>query len=167
MPRRHPHVVNLDEVEPSPGFPKGKFRSTSRGLARAAGAVQLGCTFYELEPGHTAFPKHWHGGNEEAVVILSGEGRLRIGDDEVAVRAGDYLAFPTGPASAHQLWATGSQPLRYYCFSTMKTPEFVGYPDSKKYGAAVRLDDGKVVRQVFYEEDARGYFDREDDARDE
>src|SRR5688572_25858923 len=167
MSRRHPNVVHLDEVEPSAPFPpRGKFGSRSRGLARAAGGVQLGCTFYEVEPGHAAFPRHWHGGNEEAVVILSGEGRLRVGEDEVAVRAGDYVAFPTGPAAAHQLWCTGTEPLRYYCFSTMKTPEFVGYPDSRKYGAAVRLDDGKVVRQLFYEEEGRGYFDREEDAKE-
>jgi uncharacterized cupin superfamily protein len=167
MSRRHPNVVHLDEVEPNPAFGKGKFGSVSRSVARAAGGKEIGCTFYEVAPGKTAFPRHWHSANEEAVIVIEGEGRARIGDAEVPVRAGDYITFPVGPEGAHQLWNTGEGPLRYYCLSTLRNVELVGYPDSRKYGAAVRLADGKVIRQLFYEEDARGYYDREDDAKEE
>src|SRR6185503_12001505 len=90
----------------------------------------------EVEPGRAAFPHHFHCVNEESIYVLEGEGALRIGKDTVAVKAGDYVTFPTGPDFAHQLKNTGTQNIRYLRFSTLSSAEVVGYPDSKKIGAA-------------------------------
>jgi uncharacterized cupin superfamily protein len=167
MQRRHPLVVNADEIPPFegkdafPSFPDGAgFGFRARRLAAAAGATQLGCTLYEVEPGKTAFPCHWHLSNEEAILVIAGTGSLRLGDAEVAVRAGDYVALPVGKDHAHQLVATGTETLRYYCISTMKDPEVAGYPDSRKIAFLSRRQ-GQPLRAIFYEEDARAYFDRE------
>ena len=93
---------------------------------------------------------------------------MRIGDETVAVGAGDYITFPVGPQAAHQLRNTGSSPLRYLCFSTLHTAEIVGYPDSKKVGALAApsmeaaFSGGHWVRFLAFEGSSVGYYDGED-----
>lgn len=133
--RRHPNVVNIAEIEPR-GFTKGeRFALQTRPLGRATGARGIGCSLYEVPPGRTAFPNHYHCANEESIYVLEGSGTLRIGEDTVEVGPGDYATFPVGPGHTHQLLNTGDNPLRYLCFSTMIPTEVVGYPDSRKVGA--------------------------------
>ena len=166
MERRHPLVVNTDEV-PAMDAAKvfnrtpeemGAFGGRMRRLGAAVGAKMIGCSMYEIDPGKIAFPFHFHLANEESILVVSGTGTLRMGKDEVAVRAGDYVALPVGPDHAHQLKNTGSEVLRYYCFSTMNDPEVCGYPDSKKIGA---LSMKAPMRAVFREENQSDYYDRE------
>ena len=105
-----PNVVNLSELK-SGGFEKGsRFALANRPLGRATGARGIGCSWYEVPPGRTAFPNHYHCANEESVYVLEGSGTLRIGADEVPVGPGDYATFPVGPAHTHQLLNTGDEP---------------------------------------------------------
>lgn len=132
--RRHPHVVNVSEVQPRE-FRKGSIGNRARRLAAAAGGAALGCSHTELAPGDTSYPYHFHSSLEEALFVLEGEGTLRIGADEVAIRSGDYVAFPVGPEHAHTLKNTSDQPLRYLVLSSPCSPvtmDVIGYPDSKK-----------------------------------
>ena len=91
--RRHPHVVNIEEVQPTEQA-QGKFVLKHRALGRAAGAKAIGCGVVEIPPGKTAWPFHYHHANEESIYVLSGTGTARIGDAKVEIRAGDYIAFP-------------------------------------------------------------------------
>lgn len=110
------------------------FAARRKQLGAAAGGEQIGCSLIELPPGKRAWPRHAHSANEEAVVVLSGEGVLRLGDRELPLRAGCYAALPAGTGDAHQVVNTSEQPLRYLCISTMRHPEVVTYPDSGKVG---------------------------------
>jgi len=102
MSRRHANVANLGEV-PARGFEKGShFALANRALGRATGAQAIGCSHYEVPPGRTAFPSHYHCANEESIYILEGSGTLRIGAEEISVGPGDYATFPAGPEYAHQ-----------------------------------------------------------------
>lgn len=130
--RRHRHVVRLDDVEESRLEKGSSYGFTRRQLGAAAGSSQLGCSHMELLPGKKSWPRHWHAANEEALFILEGEGTLRLGDDEVAVSAGDYVALPVGPELAHQLMNTSTAPLRYLALSTMLPTDITVYPDSDK-----------------------------------
>lgn len=166
MERRHKNVVNVAEVEAAP-MANGRFTHTDRRLAMAAGAKQLGCSHYEVPPGKTAFPCHFHCANEEAIFILEGEGTARIGPDKVAVKAGDFIAMPTGPEHAHQLLNTGTATLKYLAFSTMHTTEVVGYPDSKKLAARAAGSVAEAfakpwVRHIWKEAPPVDYFEGED-----
>ena len=164
MERRHPNVVNADEIEVQEGPTRGRYRSRIHRLGQAAGSQQIGCSLYEVAPGSVAFPFHWHASNEEVIIVVSGTGNARIGEAVVPVRSGDFLAFPVGTGHAHQLEATGAEPLRYYCLSTQKDPEVCGYPDSKKVAMSTRAG-GKPVRALLREEDGqRDYFDRDPNA---
>jgi uncharacterized cupin superfamily protein len=136
--RRHPNVVNLSELEAQKQEKGKRFGSAFKPLGAATGARGIGCSWYEVPPGRTAYPAHYHCANEEAVFILEGEGTLRIGNERVAIRPGDYMTFPTGPDTAHQLLNTGTVPLRYLALSTLNNVDVVGYPDSGKLGAIAR-----------------------------
>lgn len=102
-------------------------------VAGPLGARQIGARYVEVSPGKRAWPYHCHHGNDELFVILGGEGRLRFGGEEYAVAAGDVVVCPAGgPETAHQLIASGEEPLRYLAISTMKEPDVLEYPDSGK-----------------------------------
>lgn len=149
--RRHAHVVNIDEIQPMTQD-KGGFGSTRRRLAAETGNVALGCSHFEVAPGKTAFPFHFHSAYEEALYILDGTGTLRIGSDEVKVRAGDYVAFPPGPNAAHALTNDGASTLRYLALSSPATPatiDVLGYPDSKKVAFAAGIDATKGIRSAW------------------
>jgi uncharacterized cupin superfamily protein len=164
--RRHPNVVNVDEVE-SMSRPKGRFGATGRRLGAPAGARAIGFNWMELLPGKTSFPYHYHTGIEEGLYVLSGSGELRIGKDKVAVRAGDYAAFPAGPDHAHTLTNTGTEPLRYLSFSNQNTTDVCAYPDSNKFAFAAMPDpstwpQGMWVYRLIKDQPSVGYFDGED-----
>jgi uncharacterized cupin superfamily protein len=128
-------VTHVDEVEWAEGNSHGtRFASRNKRLGALSGGKSLGCSLYEVPPGRRAFPMHAHLANEEAIYVLEGEGTLRIGDREVPVRAGDYVAFLPGTSHAHQLVNTSSAPIRYLCMSTMRAPEVALYTDSNKLG---------------------------------
>jgi uncharacterized cupin superfamily protein len=165
--RRHPRVVNVDEVDGNRQTKGTRFGATRKSLGRATDAQSLGCTHYELEPGRTAFPHHFHCMNDEAIFVLEGEGTLRIGDATVAVRAGDWITIPPGPAYAHQLTNGGQAPLRYLCVSTLKSGDIVGYPDSKKVAAMAGESYKSVlggetwVRVIAKQDASLDYYDGE------
>ncbi len=115
----------------------GNFSFLRKRLGIAAGGRKLGVSWFEIQPGKKAFPFHFHLANEEGLFVLEGEGVLRLGDEEMPLRAGDYVAFPPGPPG-HQVINRSSAPLRYLALSTMIEPEVAVYPDSKKIGVLAR-----------------------------
>jgi uncharacterized cupin superfamily protein len=162
--RRHPNVVNVSEVEAVTVEKGTRFACLDRHLGYYTGGKGIGCSWYEVPPGKMAWPYHYHTANEESLYVLEGSGTLRIGADEVAVGAGDYVTFPVGPDHAHQLINSGTTPLRYLCFSTMNQVEVVGYTDSDKIGASARTADGSkpVVRVLLKRADGNvDYYEGE------
>lgn len=140
-------VVNEADVEWSV-TERSPFVNRRKRLSMAAGGQALGCGLIELPPGAFGWPAHWHAGNEEAIYVLEGRGRLRRGDETVDVGPGDYIALPAGPAHAHQMQNCGEAPLRYLCFSTMNAPDVVVYPDSDKIGVYVGSAPGGPERAI-------------------
>ena len=166
--RRHPHVVNVDEVD-AMERPNGRFAVKARRLGAPAGARGIGFNWMELQPGKTSFPCHYHTGIEEGLFILAGSGELRIGTDRVAVRAGDYAAFPAGPDHAHTLKNTGSQPLQYVMLSNTNTTDIIGYPDSNKFAFQALPDpttwpQGMWVQKMIKDQPSVDYFEGEETA---
>lgn len=131
--KRHPSIVRVSELPAIESEHGTRFASRRRQAGKAAGAKELGASFYEVPPGKTAFPAHIHYGNEEAIYVLAGFGRLRLGDESFAIAAGDYIALPAG-GPAHQLTNDSDATLSYLCISTMQAPDIMSYPDSQKIG---------------------------------
>ncbi len=132
--QRHPHVVNASEVSSTDLSYGQRFHLARKQLGMAAGARKLGCSLVELAPGRHSWPLHYHTANEEAIYVLEGRGRVRIGDEEVSVQAGDYVALLSGSDGAHQTFNDSNAVLRYLCISTMIEPEVNFYPESNKVG---------------------------------
>ena len=74
-----------------------------RRLAPVAGLTQMGASHVTLKPGGWSSHRHWHHGEDELVVMLSGEAVLVEDDGETVLRAGDVAAFPKGVANGHHL----------------------------------------------------------------
>lgn len=99
---------------------------------------------YEVPPGKSAYPYHYHLKDEETFHILSGEGLLRTPSGETPVAAGAFLHFPAGPEGAHRLTCTGSTPLVYIDFDVIHDLDVCLYPDSGKIAVW-----GKDVNRVY------------------
>jgi mannose-6-phosphate isomerase-like protein (cupin superfamily) len=61
--------------------------------------------------GQTA--EHYHPRSEELYYFVAGAGRMRLGEDEDEVAAGDCIVIP--PGVAHKLWNDGPEPLVLPC----------------------------------------------------
>jgi uncharacterized cupin superfamily protein len=139
------------------------FSGRGRQVGADAGAQRLGACVYELDPGATAMPYHFHRGNEELLVVLSGTPTLRTPDGERELREGEVAAFRVGPAGAHQVINRSPTSARYVMFSTRRSPDVTGYPDSGKTGfiAFPQEGDDGPARAIFRDAGATGYFDGE------
>ena len=79
-----------------------------RRLATAAGLTHFGASQVVLKPGAWSSQRHWHDGEDEFLVMLSGEAVLvEDANDEnggrTVLRAGDICAWPQGVANGHHL----------------------------------------------------------------
>jgi uncharacterized cupin superfamily protein len=74
-----------------------------RRLAPAAGIEDFGASHVVLVPGGTSSQRHWHEGEDELLVMLSGEAVLVEEGGETLLQAGDIAAFPKGVANGHHL----------------------------------------------------------------
>ena len=148
MSTRKP-VVNVADV-PLMDFGNGDgFVAKLGRIGPIIGAEQLGCSLTVVPPGKKAFPFHAHHANEEMAFILAGSGELRLGDARHPLRAGDVVSMPAGGADkAHQIRNTGKEELRYLCWSTMRQPEAVEYPDSGKFAVTAGMPPGGGPRDA-------------------
>lgn len=57
--------------------------------------------------------EHYHRTTEELYYFTAGSGRMRLGDEEAEVGAGDCVVIP--PGTVHKLWNPGEEPLVLLC----------------------------------------------------
>lgn len=74
-----------------------------RRLAPVAGLTKLGASHVTLKPGAFSSQRHWHGGQDEMVIMLAGEAVLHEDADETLLRAGDIAAWAAGVENGHRL----------------------------------------------------------------
>ena len=102
-------------------------------------------SIYEIPPGKSAYPYHYHLKNEETFYIICGEGLLKTPQGEKAVSAGDLIFFPANEAGAHKLTNTSpAENLVYIDFDVIHDMDVTVYPDSKKIAVW-----GKDVNKVY------------------
>ena len=74
-----------------------------RRLAPAAGLTQMGASHVVLKPGAWSSQRHWHEGEDELLIMLSGEAVLIEDGGETIMRPGDVAAWPAGVHNGHHL----------------------------------------------------------------
>src|SRR5450631_4206612 len=135
-------IRNIDQVEKTREQRAPLYDTLCARLARGTAATKLGLSIDIVAPGMRGCPYHFHYAQEEAFVILEGSGTLRVACEMLALKAGDTVFIPPGPAYPHQIINTSSAPLKYLSISTKDSPEVVEYPDSGKYlASATRAGD--------------------------
>jgi uncharacterized cupin superfamily protein len=133
--------------ETPPGFAFSEVSASERN-----GNELIGATLYEFEHGNQLWPYHFHTGNEEWLIVVSGTPILRTPEGERELRAGDVVGFAQGEEGAHTFYNRGSEPSRIVIFSTLRSG-YCTYPDSDKVTGGGR---------VFRRSDAVGYWDGEE-----
>jgi uncharacterized cupin superfamily protein len=141
-----------DESDPL-GFRAGMAR-----LGKLLGATETGITVYELPPGQAVCPYHYECGEEEWLLVLSGNPTLRSPDGEERLAPWDVACFPRGPEGAHAVRNETAETARVLMFSTVVTPTATVYPDSDKVG----IWTGDKETDVLVRRSSRvGYYDGE------
>jgi len=111
-----------------------------RRLASEAGLTDFGASHVVLEPGGISSQRHWHEGEDELVVMLSGEAVLVEDEGETVLRPGDVAAFPKGVANGHHLVNRSERPCVFVAIGKVAATD-CHYPDIDLHldGAAGRF----------------------------
>jgi uncharacterized cupin superfamily protein len=148
----------FDEAAEAAGY--GGVRG--RRLRRPLGAG-LNAAVWELEPGATQAPYHFHHGGEELLIVLKGTPTLRSPEGERELKEGEVVHFARGPEGAHQLSNRSERPVRYVIACAQGSPEIIEYPDSGKIASMARTESasGGPLFTVNRIADAVDYYDGE------
>jgi len=144
---RPPTIAGEAEVA-AERWGEGDVSIVVRDLATAAGSVRAGGQAMDVAPGMLSGPPHCHSVDEEAFVVLDGDGTLLLADEAHAVRAGDVVGRPAATGVPHAFRA-GAGGLRLLGLSTREAADACFYPRSGKVslrGLGVRFR----VTQVEY-----------------
>ena len=101
--------VDLESIEQTnrtgypPPFNKDVAGRWYRRLAPATGLTDFAASHVTLKPGAWSSQRHWHDGEDEFLVMLSGEAVLVEDDGRSILRAGDIAAWPKGTGNGHHL----------------------------------------------------------------
>jgi uncharacterized cupin superfamily protein len=150
------------DLEPDDTDPEG-FRVLAVKVGAEAGAERLGASLYELPPGQTSCPHHWHAATEEMLIVLAGRPTLRTPDGERELAEGEVVAFVRGERGAHSVTNRTDAPVRFLMVSEMNAPEVCVYVDSNKIMAREQAPGTPAtgVRAIFRAGDTVDYWDGE------
>jgi uncharacterized cupin superfamily protein len=100
-----------------------------RRLAPVGGLGLMAASHVLLKPGAWSSQRHWHDGEDELVVMLSGEAILIEDDGETVMRAGDIAAFPAGITNGHHLQNRGTSDCVFVAIGCGDRDSGGGYSD--------------------------------------
>ena len=131
-----------DDDEPD-GFRAGMFR-----FGKQLGATETGASLYELPPGQAICPYHYEYGEEEWLLVLSGNPSVRTPEGTEQLEPLDMVFFPMGPEGAHQVLNQSDETAQVVMWSMVITPTATAYPDSDKVGiwTGIKAEDVIVPR---------------------
>jgi len=115
--------IDLDSIEPTnatgypPPFDRDVAGRWQRKVAEAAGLTELGARHVVLEPGAWSSQRHWHEGEDELLVMISGRAALVDDDGETELAPGDIVAWAKGVRNGHHLINRSAEPCSFVCVS--------------------------------------------------
>jgi uncharacterized cupin superfamily protein len=159
-------VVNLFGGDWDQEREAGSYALRRLGVGRRLGGELLGAGLFEVPPGKTSGPYHYHWGNEELLLVLEGSPTLRTPEGERELSPGDVALFRRGPEGSHQVINRSAEPARFLMVSTMVHPDVGEYPDSGKvgvFGGAPPMIGEDAPLELFVPRDAAvDYFEGEE-----
>lgn len=128
-------ITNMNELDGKKKNGLDKYEYTKYEVTKREDFSQCYICFYEIEPGKSAFPKHYHKYNTECFYILSGTGALETKEEIINIKSGDIIVFPCGEAGTHKITnISDDEKLTYIDFDTTNSPDIIKYVDSGKIG---------------------------------
>jgi uncharacterized cupin superfamily protein len=123
------YIVNLNEV------PVGKITGReTRDLinGKSVGSQNISLRITDVLPGAVCYPGHIHTECEEVILILSGQGTIKIGEETFPLKEGDAVHLPAG--LKHLIRNTGAVAMRMACsFSSNDISRDLKNDDSMKF----------------------------------
>ena len=83
----------------------------------AAGLTHLGANFVTLKPGAWSSQRHWHDGEDELLVMLSGEATLVEDGGETPLHPGDICVWKAGEPNGHCIQNNSATDCRFLAVS--------------------------------------------------
>lgn len=110
------YFVSSDEIAEMEGLQKTHFlnqnaKRVNKSLGDMVGLTGFGFHIIEVQPGHETTEHHVHYHEDECVYVLAGEATAITGEEEIPIKAGDFLGYRKG-GLAHSIKNTGSAVLR-------------------------------------------------------
>lgn len=109
-----PHNNSTGYPPPFDAEVQGRWK---RRLGPVLGLERLGATHVTLEPGAWSSQRHWHDGEDELLVMLSGEAVLVEDEGATTLRAGDICGWAAGVKNGHQLCNDSQAPCSFVVVS--------------------------------------------------
>jgi uncharacterized cupin superfamily protein len=115
--------IDLDALEQTnstgypPPFNEPVVGRWQRKVAEAGGLTELGARHVVLKPGAWSSQRHWHEGEDELLVMLTGSAILVEDDGETEMGPGDIAVWPKGVSNGHHLINRGTEPCSFVCVS--------------------------------------------------
>ncbi len=102
-----------------------------KSLGDETGLKNIGIHLISIPPGAKSTEFHTHKYEEEAIYVLSGQGKEIIGEESYAIGPGDFIAFPAG-GPGHETVNDGSAPLACLVFGQRLSQDVIDYPRQSK-----------------------------------
>jgi len=118
-----------DEYIDDPNF-ESKMKSLLIGDALGSEKIYVNIDF--VKPGGKSTMYHSHSRQEEFFLIMSGNGLLRINEEEIPVKTGDVISKPAGKNIAHQFINNSSEILQILDVGNRDKDDVAIYPDENK-----------------------------------
>ena len=109
--------------------------------------TRQGLNLFELPPGQTAYPYHWHLGEEELIVVLEGRPSSRTPDGWRGLEQEEAVAFLVGDQGAHQVANETESPVRFLAFSKSAAATSWSFPSRARPRARQRDDQNWLLPQ--------------------
>ncbi len=128
-------IIDVDSIVPNSGssYPKPfdeiASKKTWLELGQAAGLTQFGVSMMTIEPGGMSSQRHWHEGEDEFLLMISGELVLVEENNETVMRSGDMAGFKAGIENGHHMVNRSEEEAKFLIVGTSAINDICHYPD--------------------------------------
>jgi uncharacterized cupin superfamily protein len=98
-------------------------------IGDAIGCEKIYINIDFVKPGGVSTKYHSHSKQEELFLVMSGNGILRIDDQEIPIKTGDVVSKPAGKNIKHQFINNSTDILQILDVGTREKGDVVAYPD--------------------------------------
>ncbi len=145
--------IKVEDIESKHKSEHEGYEYYKKEVVTGENSKQCKVSIYEIPPGKSAYPYHYHVKNEEIFYIIKGTGELITPSGIRQVSPGDFLFFPANEKGAHKLTNNSDDMLVYIDFDTENDIDIAFYPESNKVGVF-----GLGINQIYKTEDRVDYY---------